>query len=194
MKTLTPLVVAMAAAVGAAIGLASLALGGAPEDGYASAALLSETWAFLWLVAAWSASSLARLFPNRASKTLLHRRRAVGLGFAAGHVVHLGFVIARVQLGRIELRPAEIIGGAALTLLVAALALTSNDAAVRRLGPRAWKTLHSFGGGAILAILTLYFAQGLHERPEIAYPALSLVMLALLVRLFASVGPQARAA
>jgi hypothetical protein len=39
----------------------------------------------------------------------------------------------------------QLIGGAAAYVLLTAMAATSNDAAVRALGPRAWKRLHTVG-------------------------------------------------
>ena len=75
---------------------------------------------------------------------LLRHRRYLGLATAVSHTVHFTYVVAH---DRVAEHPADpltwVLGGTAFVLLWA-MALTSNDASVRRLGRR-WRQLHRFG-------------------------------------------------
>ena len=95
--------------------------------------------------------------------TLLRRRRAIGLAFAANHFVHLGFVVAAVSSFGVT-RPlfVYLLGGGAY-VMIALMALTSNDAARRGMGFRTWKLLHVLGGWWILVIFTNSYVSRLME-------------------------------
>lgn len=95
-------------------------------------------------ILAYSASSLARLWPSDLTRTLWRDRRWWGLGFFASHTIHLGALITYLQVSG-DTRPwaVLIVAGGAYVMLFA-MAATSNEAAMRALGKN-WKRLHTFG-------------------------------------------------
>lgn len=159
--------------------------GGWTRDGAMAGARLTARIAFVWFVVAWSASALARLWPGGWRAQLLKRRRAVGLGFAAAHTVHLGaLLIATLAFAAPTALP-KLLGGALAYVFVAAMALTSNDSAVRALGPRNWKLLHATGGYVIALVFAFAYFGRLETHPWLAIPALALIGAAALLRLLA---------
>jgi DMSO/TMAO reductase YedYZ heme-binding membrane subunit len=97
--------------------------------------------------AAFTASALARLRPSPVTRWLLANRRYLGLSFAVSHLAH-GLAIAALERQTNFLAGYDattLVGGGLGFLLIALLAATSNDAAVRRLGATAWKRLHTVG-------------------------------------------------
>jgi methionine sulfoxide reductase heme-binding subunit len=183
MRIPTWTIVAGAAAVAVLLGVTWMtAAGGYGEEGAAAGARITARWSFVWFLAAWSASSLAKLWPGGWRATLLRRRRAVGLAFAANHFVHLGFVLTAVLGFGLERSAATLVGGGAAYLLVAAMAATSNDAARRWMGLGHWRLLHAVGGWVVLLIFTNSYAGRLMTKPELAAPALALIATALILR------------
>ena len=73
----------------AAVALA-LATGGDSSKQWLLAARWTARTGFFLFILTYSASSLVRLWPNRATKALLRDRRCGGLGFTACHTIHLG--------------------------------------------------------------------------------------------------------
>lgn len=94
-------------------------------------------------------SALYALWPSPFTQAVRRYRRQLGLSFATSHLIHAGLFI---QLGMLSpalgkevfAAPMLILGGSGY-LLIALLAVTSNDAAVRALGMPLWQRLHSFG-------------------------------------------------
>src|SRR5215218_8344314 len=130
----TPVIVALAAAGCLAIGLANAALqGGWDADGVGAGTRITSRSAFVWFITAWSASSLAQLWPGGWRTALLRRRRAVGLGFAAGHFVHAGFFLTAIFVFGADRSLITFIGGGLGYLFIAAMAATSNGASVKAL-------------------------------------------------------------
>jgi len=128
--------------------------------------------------------------------SLIRFRRALGL-LAFGHVVlHLGVWLGLdVQLDLAQAwadvvkRPYITIGMAGFLLLVP-LALTSTDAALRRMGPVAWRRLHRLTYVAALAGAIHYvMLVKVWEVAPLAYLAVILLLLALRLPL---AGPRRR--
>jgi len=184
-------IIVAAAVLSLATGLAAaIAAGGLTQAGILEGARVTARWSLVWFLAAWSASSLARLWPGGWRKALLRNRRSLGLGFAASHAVHAGFfLIAILGFGVPVALPTLIFGGLAYGF-IALMAATSSDAAVRVLGPVRWKILHATGGWVILAIFLNSYISRLGEKPLLAIPALALIGLAILIRALAAWGPR----
>jgi len=138
----SPLVLALLAAlVALALGLHTN-IGG--DDHWRAAARYTARAGFPFLIAAFSASALARLWPGDWTKALLRNRKWWGLSFAATHSVHL-FALVHVLAHSPEppnyltLSPAFFAYG-----VLYAMALTSWPWAYKALGPW-WKRLHKAG-------------------------------------------------
>lgn len=186
MRLATWKIVGLSALVALAIGVTAMALqGGWSADGAGAGTRLTARWSFPWFIAAWSASSLAILWPGGWRTALLRRRRAVGLAFAVNHGVHLGFILLAAFVFGHENAKLQIYGGGFAYVLIALMAATSNDLSVRLLGPKVWKGLHATGGWVVLFIFTRSYVGRLGEKPWLAIPAVTLIGLALLLRLAA---------
>ncbi|WP_135213078.1 hypothetical protein [Vitreimonas flagellata] len=177
------------------IGLATLAVlgvvaygyaeyGGWNADGAGAAARYTARFSFPIFVLAWSASALATLWPGGWRSVMLRRRRAIGLSFAAAHFVHFAALLIAVCVFAAQPSAKTIYGGGFTYVLIAAMALTSNDWSVRKLGPRNWKMLHTFGGLAIAIVFTVSYLGRLDEKPWLAIPALTLLGSAAALKVF----------
>jgi sulfoxide reductase heme-binding subunit YedZ len=190
----TPVIVGLAAAGCLALGLANAGLqGGWNQDGVLAGTRITSRWAFAWFITAWSASSIAALWPGGWRTTLLRRRRAVGLGFAAGHFIHAGFFLTAIFVFDAERNIVTFIGGGLGYAFIAAMALTSNNTAVRALGPKRWKLLHQIGGWYVLLIfLNSYLGRLLGDHPLVGAYGVGLIALAIGLRIAAFAKGRAR--
>lgn len=179
----TPIIVASAASAALLIGLTAMMLaGGFTHDGILQGVRLTARWSFIWFIAAWSASSLANLWPGGWRTTLLRRRRAVGLGFAFSHFVHAGFFLVAIFVFGVKVPPPILIGGALGYVVIAAMAATSNNASVKALG-RGWRVLHSFGGAYLALIFFVsYLGRLMNGKPLVGAYGVSLIALAIILR------------
>lgn len=183
MKTPTWVVVAVAAAVATLIAVAgAVAFGGWTVEGVGAATRFTARWAFPWFLAAWAASSMATLWPGGWRTTLLRRRRAIGLAFAANHTIHFAALLTGILVFHREAAPVTVIVGGAVYVFIALMALTSNDAAVHWMGARRWKLLHAAGGWAILLVFTNSYVSRIPEKPWLGIPAAALIATAVLLR------------
>jgi len=161
--------------------------GGWTYDGAAAGARLTARLSFVWFLAAWSASALVRLWPGGWRALLLRRRRSVGLGFAAAHTVHLAALLTALYAFGHPTTPVTVIGGGIGYLFILAMALTSNDAAIRRLGARRWRLLHATGGYVVAGIFAFSYLGRIPKDPSIGVPMFVLIALAATLRLLARI-------
>jgi DMSO/TMAO reductase YedYZ heme-binding membrane subunit len=190
-----PIAIAIAIATGLALAIATagyLAHGGWAYEGAAAAARLTARNSFLWFLVAWSASAVARLWPGGWRTALLRRRRSVGLGFAASHTVHLGALLVAILVFDHGTKLVTIVGGGLGYLFVFAMAITSNDAAVRRLGQRRWRLLHATGGYVIAGIFAFSYLGRVKADPWLGVPMMTLIGLAAALRILAWATKRAR--
>jgi len=100
--------------------------------------------------AAFAASSLHALRRSAVTRWLMVNRRRLGLSFALAHGLHLAALVALAVAFPhpfVDGLDAVTLGGGGLAYaFVLAMEATSNDAAVRRLGARRWRLLHTVGG------------------------------------------------
>jgi sulfoxide reductase heme-binding subunit YedZ len=147
-------------------------------------------WALRFLIAALAVTPLRRLGGQRFIPGLIRYRRAIGLlGFyyaclhlTAYLVLDQGLDLAAIWADIVK-RPYITVGMLAFTLLVP-LAITSNNAMIRRLGARAWQRLHRlvYVASAAAAIHFVMLVKS-WWTPEPAIYA-TLVTVLLLVRLW----------
>jgi DMSO/TMAO reductase YedYZ heme-binding membrane subunit len=112
---------------------------------------------FAYFLLSFSASSLHYFFSNTLTKFIRHQRRYIGLSFALAHTIHLValtsfFIVMQENPGIVIL-----IGGGLGYVLVYAMALTSNDNAVKKLGSKRWKQIHWFGANYIAVIFAFTY-------------------------------------
>ena len=109
--------------------------------------------AFVFLLLAFSASTLKAVVNNAQTRGLVRYRRQLGLGFATAHTFHLvALILFLSNLEGYSVDASVAVAGFGY-VVTALLALTSNDYSVRRLGPAKWKQLHAIA----ISILILYF-------------------------------------
>ena len=122
---------------------------------------------FAYFLLSFSASSLHYFFSNTLTKFIRHQRRYIGLSFALAHTIHLValtsfFIVMEENPGIVTL-----IGGGLGYVLVYAMALTSNDNAVKKLGLKRWKQIHWFGANYIAVIFAFtYVGKLLDGQPN----------------------------
>lgn len=145
--------------LGLILGYAAIRLGlshgTTAEQGWQLATRWTARASFPLLIVAYSASSLARLWPSSTTGALLRQRRWWGLGFAACHSAHLCALINYFSALGESIPPVALYGGGAAYAVMYAMALTSFPAAQRAMGVW-WKRLHK--GGIHLLWLVFAFA------------------------------------
>ena len=109
--------------------------------------------AFVFLLLAFSASTLKAFINSAQTRDLVRYRRQLGLGFATAHTFHLvALILFLSNLEGYSVDASLAVAGFGY-VVTALLAVTSNDYSIKRLGPANWKQLHSVG----ISILMLYF-------------------------------------
>ena len=147
----------------ALVSMAGVLLGvyGTQEEGVRVLIRATARTSFVLLLAAFVASSARRLWRNGATSWLLRNRRYLGVSFAASHALHLAGILTLVTRWPdsfwSKTSNATIFGGGLGYLFVAAMTLTSSDAAVRRLGLSRWKLLHRVGIWVLFGIFVLTY-------------------------------------
>lgn len=175
-------------AVVAMTGLVLMACG-SQEEGVRAVLRATARSSLVLFLAAFTASSLRRLLRNDATAWLLRNRRYLGVSFAASHALHLAGIVALAtgwpDAFWSKTSDVTLYGGALGYLFVAALTLTSSDAAVRVLGQRRWKLLHRAGVWYLFGIFLLNYGPAFLVKPPYL-PASLAVFAALGVRIAAA--------
>ena len=132
--------------------------------------------AFVFLLVAFSASTLKAVVNNAQTRGLVRYRRQLGLGFATAHTFHLvALILFLSNLEGYSVDASVAVAGFGY-VVTALLALTSNDYSVRRLGPAKWKQLHTIG----ISILMLYFFVAFSGRLLTSFAPIYAVYVALI--------------
>lgn len=161
----------------------SIATSGTGAEGWQMAARYTARVSFLVFMLVYLTAPLAQLFP--AWTPIKRERRGVGLAFAGAHFVHLAALLTYLQVSGHPPALLTITLGGFAYVLIALMALTSNDAAVRRLGPANWRRLHTFGLHYTWFIFAATYARRVAANPDMPeYVALlALAASALVIRL-----------
>ena len=173
--------------IAALVAVAAAALGlGWGEDRAASwllAARYTARAAFPVFLSVFVASAWQRLAPGALPRWLVAHRRALGLSFATMFTVHL-LCLATYSLVSEHLpSPTTLLVGGGAFVAMYALAVTSNDAAVRRLGVRTWRRLHTFGLYYLWFVYTFTYVGRLSRSRDFFAAFALLCVLALVVRI-----------
>lgn len=160
---------------------------GTDEAGIRSLVRVTARVAVVLFVVVFSASSLRRFWRTPATKWLLANRRYLGVTFAVAHGLHLISLVLFMRLypGPFYERTqvfVVVIGGL-VSVLIAAMALTSSDRAQAALGKN-WRRLHTVGGYGAWAIYFYDYAAGL-VSPSIYTPFGVLVVGSMALRVAA---------
>lgn len=153
-----------------------------PEAALKLWTVYSARLSFLLFLVSYGIEDLHRLCAINLTAALRRRRRQVGLSFAAAHTVHLA--VLAVHLLDEQFWPGWplIVFGGFGYVLMWAMAATSNDAAVARLGPR-WKRLHRVGAGTLAAIFFYIYALRVAMGEYVLFSLPAVVVLLGLVAL-----------
>ena len=180
---------------GALAVILALGTGGDSVDQWRLAARWTARTGFLLFILTYCASSLVRLWPNRATKALLRDRRWWGLGFAACHTIHLGAFLTYFRTSGEPIPTGTVIVAGFGYLLLYAMAATSNRAAMQALG-RNWKRLHKTGIHYLWFIFAFsYFGRVADpERAVYGIPLFAVAVLAALLRFAAYLKSRRRTA
>jgi DMSO/TMAO reductase YedYZ heme-binding membrane subunit len=158
---------------------------GTDSDGTELALRMTARASFVWFMLAFIAAPLHQLRPSRLTAWLLRHRRALGVTFGLSMAIHVGFILRLFVLHAPDRPPmvtdADFFIGIPGLLLVAALTVTSLDALKERLGPVAWRRLHTTGIWVVWAIFFLCLVDSVGRKttnhPFLAYYAFIAVLL-----------------
>lgn len=154
---------------------------------YGEAIHATGVWSVQLLIATLATSPLRLAFPRSAwTLWLVRRRRDFGVATFGYVLFHLAVYLARkaelpILVVREGLEPGMAAGWIAL-LAFAALAVTSNDGSVRRLG-RGWKTLHRLIYPAAVLTAVHWLMCAFEPRDGLIHTAILAALLAARVGL-----------
>jgi methionine sulfoxide reductase heme-binding subunit len=131
-----------------------------------------------WFLVAFSASSLAALWPNPSTRWLLANRRYFGLAFAFGMAWHLSFVGYSIASFGNQLNATvtalDLVGLAFLL----ALTLTSFRPIARRLSGADWRRLHKAGVYTIWLLATYIYLNSIRYQRDLLHCTVLAALLA----------------
>lgn len=170
-------------ALAAALAILAYAGHGGGDEGLRMAARYSARLSFLMFLFVFLLRPLSTAMPGL--RSLRRDRRGFGLAFAAAHFVHLAALIAYLAAIGEPPNPITVIFGGFGYVLLAAMALTSTDAAMRALGPARWRLLHTVGLYYLWFIFAYTYLGRVQRSPEMAeyWLLLAAAVGALAVRL-----------
>jgi methionine sulfoxide reductase heme-binding subunit len=166
--------------------------------GTAALILRSVRCALPWFLLAFTASSVATLWPSRLTKWLRRNRRYFGLGFAFGMAWHFSFVAYSIfSFGLYEsgLTPRglalDLIGSCFLLLMT----LTSFRWSARHLSAANWRRLHKTGVYVIWFVATYIYLNSFRYGLDVLRVVIfSLLIAAWLLRVIVWVNSRVRGA
>lgn len=162
---------------------------GINEPGMRLAIRLTARTSVLLFLCAFVASTLRKLWLNPLTIWLLKNRRYLGVSMAVSHGFH-----ALAILGLAAVTSGESLeydhGGMLGYFFIIAMTFTSFNSTANWLGQRNWKILHRVGMYYLWLAFTYTFSQRLSQSVIIYLPFVSLLILALILRLIVPMIPQ----
>jgi DMSO/TMAO reductase YedYZ heme-binding membrane subunit len=164
--------------------IVTLALLGLDEAGWRAVIRNSARTTLALFLLVFPAGALCRRWPTPATRWLLRNRRFFGVSAAVSHGLHFAAILGLYGRTLVEERsPLSLAVGAIPYVLLAAMAFTSSDRAVRALGPRRWRALHTLGLYVLfVAFFAAYLGRTLREPWHL--PILLLLAAELALRLW----------
>jgi methionine sulfoxide reductase heme-binding subunit len=167
---------------------AAYALAPDPVQSLQFAVRATARTSFILFLAAFTASSLAKLLPSPLTRALLRERRYLGLSFAFSMLLHATALVIYIKtapeafwIGRTA---ATNVPGSIGYLMILLLTITSFKTAARLIGPINWKRLHRTGVWFIAIIFAGSFFTRAHQHPSYVVPGM-LMIAAMLLRVAA---------
>lgn len=131
-----------------------------------------------FFVVAFTASSLATLWPSRRTRWLLSNRRYFGLAFAFGMAWHLTFVIyATLAFGN-RVSPRDLTIDFVAVSFLLAMTLTSFRRFACRLSLANWRRLHKTGVYTICFAVTFFYLDDIRSHWNPLYFGMACLLLA----------------
>ncbi len=127
---------------------------GVQGDSYQFWARYTARLSFIFFALSFLAGPLFALWRHGASRWLVLHRRAIGLCFAVTQTVHLVALTLFYVMSEESPLVIILLGGGFGFLMMYAMALTSNDKAVSKLGRQKWHRLHLTGAHVLAATFT----------------------------------------
>lgn len=156
-------------------------------DGIRMAIRATARTSLLLFLPVFAASALVRLQPSDATRWLHRNRRYLGVSFAASHGLHalaiITFAVIAPDLFWSMTNASALITGGLAYAFILAMAATSFDGAVRRLGTRNWRALHWCGSWYIAISFIVTNVRRTPDMP-LYWLAVTLTAAVILLRLF----------
>jgi DMSO/TMAO reductase YedYZ heme-binding membrane subunit len=137
--------------------------------------------AFLFLLVAFLTSTARRRWRHPVTRVLMNYRRQLGLGFATAHAFHL----AALTLLLLNLEGFSVTASLAVAafgyVVTTALAMTSNNWSVRRLGVKRWRLLHTTGINILMLYFFVAFSAALIQKGGTVYVVYVLAIIGAVV-------------
>ena len=137
--------------------------------------------AFLFLLVAFLTSTARRRWRHTVTRVLLEDRRQRERGFATAHAFHraaLTLLILNLEGLSVTASLAVAAFGYAVTT---ALAVTSNNWSVRRLGVKRWRLLHTTGINILMLYFFVAFSAALIQKGGTVYVVYVLAIIGAVV-------------
>lgn len=162
-------------------------LAGDPVDGARMVIRLTARTSLTLFVLAFTASSLALLWPSAMAHWIRANRRCFGLAFAFSHGVHAVAIIALSQLDpklfdELTAAAAFIAGGTGY-LAIILMTATSFDRTAAAIGPKAWSIIHGGGAWFLAVFFVVNFGRRAVLNPGMYWPYMALILAAIALRL-----------
>src|SRR5579864_1523401 len=166
---------------------------GFDADGVRRVIRFTARTSLLFFCIAFSAASVARLWPNGWTRWQHRNRRYLGVTFAGSHGLHAVAIAAFAAIDPAGFITATsmvtyIFGGIGYCV-IAAMTATSFDRTADLIGPRAWRSLHLLGGYYLWAQFVVSFGMRVPAMPLYALFLIPLLaVMALRMVAMASAG------
>lgn len=157
-----------------------LGLHGVHEAGWRALVRATARSSAVLFVLVYVASSLRRLAPSPATRWLLRNRRYLGVSVFLSHSIHMAALVALAHASVLVPDAATLAAGGLAYLLLAAMAATSWDGAVARLGKRRWNRLHRVGLHYVWFVFVFTFVGVVAAGPSTAQRMLAGLAVAAL--------------
>lgn len=163
-----------------------------PEQSWQLWARYTARLSFVFFLAAYFAAPLYEWRQTQLTTWLRQNRRNAGINFALTHTIHLGALIGFFIVTDTSPDAVTAIVGGGAYLAMFAMATTSTDAALRRIGTTNWRRLHKFGVHYLAFVFVFTYTSSLFA--DVAKPLILIVLIwaVILLRLVTMIVTQVK--